>query len=88
MRNWRGEEVTETEEPNQVITVWKITPHLDTSYDHCLVRGYQDAVEYAKDVLTILMDDTERELPIKVVIDRCEMTVDDYLTLQLDDDYN
>jgi len=80
--DYHGKPVPDNESPDKIIDVWEIEPSLDTSYDYVTIRSYQDAVEYAKQVVEELMDNLEQEFPIKIEIRKGEMTVGAYLELQ------
>jgi len=73
----------ENETPKTVIRVWEITPNLDSSYDSAIIRGYQEAVEYAKSVVSSLMDDIADEFPIEIKIASVEITLAEYEEFQV-----
>ncbi len=63
-KDWQGQDVPADETDDTVITVWEIEPHTSGAYTHGVIRGYQEAVAFAKSVLEGLMDepDSEEEL--------------------------
>ncbi len=71
MKDYHGHEITAIETPDTLITIWEITPSLDHGYDCCVIRGYQNAVKYAKEVVISLMDDSDNELPITITFNQC-----------------
>ena len=93
-RNWQGEKITVNEDPQSVIKVWQIEPHLNGEYDSAVVRGYQDALIYAKDVVEYVMDEYEDICNYDidelgkgqiVKISLIEMILEDYEGFQDDD---
>lgn len=69
-----GRPVPPDETPETVVTVWEIEPSMDSSYDYCVIRCYQDAVNYAQSVVEMLMDDPDQEYPCSVQIRQSQMT--------------
>lgn len=82
MKDFHGEDIPENEPLDKVVSVWEIEPCLDSSYDSAVIRGYQEAVEYAKEAVLTLMDDIEDGFPIKIKIETVEMTLAEYEELQ------
>ena len=81
--DWEGRPLPELESPDDVIRVWKITPHRDRDADHTLERDYRKAVGIAEDTIAGLMDDPSRDEsgPIVVTVEIVEMTLADYLEI-------
>lgn len=75
MRDYHGREITVEESPDTTIIVWTIEPAIGTDYDYAVVRCYQDAVEYAKNVVESLMDDPDIESPINIKIGQQKMAL-------------
>jgi len=67
-----------TEQPDDTIPVWRITPHLDAKYDSAIIRDYQDAMSYAHGVLDAQMGDDDIDDSIGVDVERVEMTLSEW----------
>ncbi len=89
-KDWQGRDVPADETDDTIISVWEIEPHTSDAYTSGLVRGYQDACEFAKNVLEGIMDDTDNEedfrgIGLTVKISLREMTLREYKELSCDE---
>ncbi len=89
--DWEGKPVPPDEDPAKLIKVWQITPHLtDSSYDSCLIRSWQGALEYVKQNLEICLEGRSAEdllsYGISVHFKLVQMTVGDYHEIMERDD--
>ena len=86
---WEGFPVDPNEQPSDVILVWEVDPHIDSGYDVAVIRGWEDMLDFVRDVTeTQCEDHTPDELQwhgVTVKIKLREMTVSDYEELQADD---
>lgn len=85
MRDYQGHEITATETPGTLITVWEIEPSLDAGYDTCVIRCYREAVRYATQVVESIMDDPTHGFPATITIGYRQMSLADYEEICRDD---
>ena len=50
MRDWEGNPVPEVEDPETEIFVWEIEPHIDNSYTSAYIRGWQEMLDFVKEL--------------------------------------
>ena len=86
-QDYQGRPIPTDETLDTLIKVWEITPSLNPDYDSCVIREYNQAVQYVKHVVESLMDDPEIQLPIKVEIDVVEMPLGEFEELLIEDSY-
>lgn len=78
MQDYHGEPIPTAETPDTQITVWEISPALNTDFDSCVIRPYHDFVDYAQRVIEQIMDNPDQEYPAVITISQPRMTVAKY----------
>ncbi len=54
--------------PDEVIDVWEVHPHLNTDYDYAVFDSHTRAIEYAGEVVLQFIDSASNgdEMPMKI----------------------
>ena len=82
--DYLGHPINRVESPDDIITVWEITPAHDGVHDTIVIRSWQDAVRYARHNTVMLMDayDTKENPGIFIRIQLRKTTLADYKELE------
>jgi len=78
--DFEGNPLPEKEDPHTIVTVWKVTPHCDKSYDYCVIRDYHRAMLWAQSLVETIMDDDDR-IPVTIKIETVQMELFEYWSL-------
>jgi len=75
------------ENPDDIIQVWQITPHLtDSSFDSCIIRGWGAVCVYIRNHIDSFLDGIpDGDLlsgGVSVKFELTEMTLGDYLDIK------
>ena len=73
MNDYTGYPIPEGETPDTRITVWEIWP--SRGGDVAWIRSYQEAMQYAKDVVESIMDNPSADYPVMIKINQKQMTL-------------
>lgn len=65
--------------PDAIIDVWQIWPHMDTSYDYAVFDDSTKAIEYLQQVAEMMVDGSVSGEVNECKIVCSQMTVADYL---------
>ncbi len=88
--NWQGLPISDDEEPTNKIYAWKITPHLsDSSYDSCVIRGWQDMLNYVGAYTANYLENVDRDVLLdkgaNIQVKLIRLRVSDYQEIVEDD---
>lgn len=72
-----GRHIIRRNKGTDTIKVWRIEPTMSDG-DFVVIRSYQNAMQYAQDVVEYLMDDERNEHPLVVRIELIEATYAEY----------
>lgn len=84
-KDYKGRPIPEGEMPTDKFLAWVIEPAMSNDYDAVIIRNYRKAIEYAQDVVEMLMDSTDQdELRDSVTVtiwlqETCQQTLDEDL---------
>lgn len=54
--DWKGKPIPENEPDDNIIRVWCVSPHKDSSYDYCVLRSWHDVCDYIRDMAESSLD--------------------------------
>jgi hypothetical protein len=66
------------EDADVEIDVWKVHPHLDSSFDYAIFDDHAKAIEYAKEVVESVFDELGNGDEASIVIKVATMTRGDF----------